>query len=42
MVGGEDLDTFEYTKRCFKFNVNSLNWEEMPKLENARLFPGLF
>jgi len=42
VIGGEDLDTFEYTSKCLKFNVNSLKWEQMPSMENPRFYPGLF
>ena len=42
VLGGEDLDTFEYTAKCLKFNANSLKWENMPEMEHPRYFPGSF
>jgi hypothetical protein len=42
VIGGEDLDSFEYTSKCLKFNANSLKWEGMPDLNHPRFFPGTF
>lgn len=42
VMGGKDSSTLSYIGDCLKFNVNKLQWERMPSLNQPRVEAGSF